>query len=277
MGLQSHGNYRRGRLEIKELFGEAVFDNPKPTHLIQRILGLAPNAAGSDIVLDFFAGSGTTGHAVMSRNASDDGNRRYILVQLPEPLDPDNPDQKVAADYCAKIKKPQNIAELTKERLRRAAKTIKKENPQFNGDLGFRVFKLASTNIRVWEPDRENLAQTLAELVDHLKTDRTEADILHELLLKLGLDLTVNIEQKVIAGKTVYSIGAGMLLVCLAEKIVSDDVEPLGLEIVSWHTTLAPAGDSTIVFRDSAFTNDVAKTNLAAILQQHGLENVRSI
>lgn len=271
------GTTDEGGLEIKELFGEAVFDNPKPTRLIQRILGLAPNAASSDIVLDFFAGSGTTGHAVMSRNAIDDGNRRYILVQLPEPLDPDNPDQKVAADYCAKIKKPKNIAELTKERLRRAAKAIKKEHHQFKGDLGFRVFKLASSNIRAWEPDRDNLAQTLANSVDHLKADRTEADILYELLLKLGLDLTVVIEQKVIAGKTVHSIGAGILLVCLAEKIASADVEPLALEIVSWHATLAPAGDSTIVFRDSAFADDIAKTNLAAILQQNGLENVRSI
>lgn len=147
----------------------------------------------------------------------------------------------------------------------------------FAGDLGFRVFKLASSNIRAWEPDRENLAQTLEASVEHLKTDRTEADILFELLLKLGLDLTVPIEQKAIGGKTVHSIGAGTLLVCLAPQITAAEVEPLALGIVEWHKQLAPAGETSVVFRDSAFADDVAKTNLTAILQQHGLENVRSL
>ena len=147
----------------------------------------------------------------------------------------------------------------------------------FAGDLGFRVFKLASSNIRAWEPDRDNLAATLQEHAEHLKTDRTEQDILFELLLKLGLDLTVPIEQKCIAGKTVHSIGAGVLLVCLAEKITTAEVEPLALGIAAWHKELAPAGESQVVFRDSAFADDVAKTNLTAILQQNGLENVRSL
>jgi adenine-specific DNA-methyltransferase len=213
----------------------------------------------------------------MARNAGDEGNRRYILVQLPEPLDSENPDQKVAADYCAKINKNKNIAELTKERLRRAAKSIKKENPNFNGDLGFRVFKLASSNIRAWEPDRENLTETLKESVEHLKSDRTEQDVLYELLLKLGLDLCVPIETNKIAGKTVHSIGGGVLIACLADKITRKEAEVLGLGIVDWRKILSPAGDTTCVFRDSAFADDVAKTNLAAILQQNGLENVRSI
>jgi adenine-specific DNA-methyltransferase len=146
-----------------------------------------------------------------------------------------------------------------------------------NIDLGFRVFKLASSNIREWEPDRENFAQTLEASVEHLKTNRTEEDILFELLLKLGLDLTMPIEQKAIAGKTVSTVGAGTLLVCLAPKIVAAEVEPLALGIAEWHKQLAPAGESTAVFRDSAFADDVAKTNLTAILQQHGLENVRSL
>jgi adenine-specific DNA-methyltransferase len=166
---------------------------------------------------------------------------------------------------------------LTKERLRRAAKKIQEENPMFAGDLGFRVFKLASSNIRAWEPDRENLAATLEEHAEHLKTNRTEADILFELLLKLGLDLTVPIAQKCIAGKTVRSIGAGVLLVCLAEKIATAEVEPLALGFAAWHKELAPAGESQVVFRDSAFADDVVKTNLTAILQQNGLENVRSL
>jgi adenine-specific DNA-methyltransferase len=119
--------------------------------------------------------------------------------------------------------------------------------------------------------------ETLEDSVEHLKSDRTESDILFELLLKLGLDLTVPIEQKTIARKSVHSIGAGTLIVCLAEQISRKDVEPLALGIIAWHKQLAPASESTLVFRDSAFADDVAKTNLTAILQQHGLENVRSL
>jgi adenine-specific DNA-methyltransferase len=261
--------------EIKELFGEKIFDTPKPVLLVQRML--EHGTQGNDIVLDFFAGTGTTGHAVMAQNAKDGKSRRFIVVQLPEPLDPDDSGQKVAADFCDKLGKPRTIAEITKERLRRAGKKIREENPMFAGDIGFRVFKLDTTNIRAWEPDRENLSQTLLDSVEHLKTDRSESDVLYELLLKLGLDLCVHMEQKTIAGKAVHSIGAGTLVVCLAPQISREEVEPLALGIVTWHKALAPAGESTVVFRDGAFADDVAKTNLAAILQQHGLENVRSL
>ena len=185
--------------------------------------------------------------------------------------------KKLAFLFCRKINRPHNIAELTKERLRRAGKKIREENPMFAGDLGFRVFKLASSNIRAWEPNRDDLPTTLHDSIEHLKTDRTEQDILFELLLKLGLDLTIPIEQKSIAGKAVHNIGAGTLLVCLAEQIAAAEVEPLALGIAAWHKELAPAGETTVVFRDSAFADDVAKTNLTAILQQHGLENVRSL
>lgn len=270
------GNKKASR-DLKSLFdGEKVFSFPKPVGLIQHILELSALSA-EDIVLDFFAGSGTTAHAAMAVNAVDSGARRYILVQLPEPLDPENKEQKVAANFCDKIKKPRNIAELTKERLRRAAKKIREENRLFAGDLGFRVFKLASSNIQAWDPDRENLAETLEASVEHLKTDRTEEDILFELLLKLGLDLTVPIEEKKIAGKTVHSIGAGALLVCLSPLIAAAEVDPLALGIVAWHKELSPAGETSVVFRDSAFDDDVAKTNITAILQQHGLDNVRSL
>jgi adenine-specific DNA-methyltransferase len=228
-------------------------------------------------VLDFFAGSGTTAHAVMAQNAADGGKRRFILVQLPEPLDPESKDQKVAAEFCDKLGKPRNIAELTKERLRRAAQKIKEENPDFKGDLGFRIFKLDSSNIRAWEPDRDDLDKTLFDSVEHLKEGRTEADILYELLLKLGLDLCVPIETRTIAGKEVHAVGGGVLMACLAETISRDDVEALAQGIVAWHKELAPAGDTTCVFRDSAFADDVAKTNLAAILEQHGIANVRSL
>jgi adenine-specific DNA-methyltransferase len=271
------GHNHEANNEVKQLVGGGVFDNPKPTRLIKRILQISTNPEGNEVILDFFAGSGTTGHAVMAQNAADGGNRRYILVQLPEPLDPENKDQKTAAEFCDKLGKPRNIAELTKERLRRAGKKIREENPMFSGDLGFRVFKLDSTNIREWDPNRENLAESLEASVDHLKTDRTQQDILFELLLKLGLDLCVPIETKKIANHEVHNIGAGTLLVCLSPSIPQADVEPVALGLVAWHKELKPAGETTVVFRDSAFENDVAKTNLAAILTQAGLKNVRSL
>lgn len=273
--LDKEFNNDYGRKSIKELLGAPVMDFPKSPFLIQRIVSIASRS--SDIVMDFFAGSGTTGHAVMAQNAADRGNRRYILVQLPEPLDPDNKDQKTAADFCDQLGKPRNIAELTKERLRRAAKKIKEENPMFAGDLGFRVFKLDTSNIRAWKPNPADLEQTLFAHQDHLVDGRTESDILYELLLKLGLDLCVPIETRAIHGKDVHSVGGGVLMACLAEKITQAEVEELALGIVDWHKELAPAGDTTCVFRDSAFTDDVAKTNLAAILEQHGIQNVRSL
>jgi hypothetical protein len=171
------------------------------------------------------------------------------------------------------------IAELTKERLRRAGRKIKEENPMFSSDTGFRVFKLDSTNIREWDPNRENLAESLEASVDHLKTNRTEQDILFELLLKLGLDLCVPMEQRTIAGKTVHSIGAGVLITCLDKSITRADAEPLALGILALLKELKTAGDTTLVFRDSAFADEVAKTNLSKILEQNGIaaKNIRSI
>ena len=256
-----------GSNEMRELFGNAtIFESPKPVGLIQELLRLG--TAADSLILDFFAGSGTTAHAVFAQNASDSGRRRFIMVQLPEQTPPES--EACKAGFAT-------ISELTKERLRRAAKAIKDENSLFAGDVGFRVFKLASSNIREWDPNRDDLPKTLAESVEHLKSDRSEADILFELLLKLGLDLTVPIEDRTIAGKAVHSIGSGTLLVCLAPQITAAQVEPLALGVVAWHKQLAPAGDTTVVFRDSAFADDVAKTNLTAILQQHGLETVRSL
>jgi adenine-specific DNA-methyltransferase len=275
--------YQDGRAaskRLRALMGDDCFDFPKDETVLQELIGMM--SSGDDLILDYFAGSGTTGHAVMAQNAADGGNRRYVLVQLPEPLDPENKDQKVAADFCDKLKKPRTIAELTKERLRRAAKKVQEENPSYKGDLGFRVFKLASSNIRDWDPDSAKLAQSLDESVDHIKSDRTEQDIFYELLLKLGLDLCVPIESKAIKGggkksHAVHVVGAGALIVCLSTSISKEDVEPLALGIVAWHKALKPSGDTDVVFRDSAFADDVVKTNLTAILRQNGLEKVSSL
>jgi len=271
------GHTDEGTKQLAELFGStrSPFPNPKPTRLLQRIVQIGSN--NGDIVVDFFAGSGSTAQAVWEQNLADGANRRFIAVQLPEPLSEDNKEHGSAIHFCDKLGKPRNIAELTKERLRRAAKKIKDENPTYTGDLGFRVFKLDSSNIRPWEPDSDNLEQTLLDSVEHIKPDRTESDVLYELLLKLGLDLCVPIESRTFAGKEVHSVGGGVLMACLAPKIERAEVEALAQGIVDWHKALAPAGDTTCVFRDSAFADDVAKTNMAAILEQHGITNVRSL
>jgi len=263
---------------LAKLMGKEVFDFPKDELVLQKFVEMATSSDDSDCyVVDFFAGSGTTGHAVMAQNARDGSKRKYILVQLPERIDPANKEQASAVAYCDGLGRSRTIAELTKERLRRAGERVKAESPAWIGDVGFRVFKLETSNVQVWNPRPADLGQALLEHQDHLLAGRTEQDLLYELLLKLGLDLCIPMQQQVIAGKSVHAVGAGVLLACLAESIAAAEVEQLAECIVQWRQQLAPAGDTTCVFRDSAFVDDVAKTNMAAILQQHGIQNVRSL
>ena len=278
INLWSHqyaGHTDQANREIKDIFGEKLFDTPKPVLLVQRMLEHGTEETA--LVLDFFAGSGTTGHAVMAQNAADGGHRNYILVQLPERFDPKKREQKAAAGYCDEIGRPRTLAELTKERFRRAARKIEVDSPMFSGDLGFRAFKLDTSNLRTWEPDLDHLEEDLLKNIEHVKTDRSELDILYELLLKLGFDLCVPIESCTIADKSVHSIDAGMLIACLSEKITFKEVEPLALGIVDWRRRLSPTGESTVVFRDAAFADDRTKTNLVAILEQSGLHAIRSL
>ncbi|GBE12582.1 hypothetical protein BMS3Abin13_00873 [bacterium BMS3Abin13] len=226
------------------------------------------NKGDDFLLLDFFAGSCTSAHAVFDLNKEDNGNRKFIMVQLPEQCAEKS--EAFKAGY-------KTIADIGKERIRRAATKIKEENPDYQGDLGFKVFKLDSSNIRAWDPDRNDLEGTLYEHTEHLIPGRTEEDILYELLLKRGVDLTVPIEQKEIIGKTVYSIGYGVLFTCLDKQISRDEVEELALGIAAWHKELEPASDTQVVFRDSAFADDVAKTNMTAILEQNNIAHVRSL
>lgn len=264
-----------GTHEIRSLFNQDLFPFPKPTELISKLIEQV--AGDGDIVLDFFAGSGTTGHALLKQNAAEGVSRRYILVQLPEPLDPSNREQKIASDFCDNLGLPRTISELTKERMRRAALHLRAEDSLFRGDVGFRVFKLAQSNIRTWEPASSDLEGTLLANAEHIVPGRTEQDILYELLLKLGLDLCVPIETRQIAGKTVHAIGGGALIACLADGLTRDVVESLSAGIVACWKELAPAVETRVVFKDSGFADDVAKTNMAAILNQNGILDVRSL
>jgi adenine-specific DNA-methyltransferase len=245
-----------------------VLDTVKPTRLLRRILQVTTAPNDRDLTLDFFAGSASMAHAVLDQNREDGGNRRFIMVQIPEPLPV--PESKLKRMTDIGLTRVRNVI----AKLSNSTGTLDRTDPE---DLGFRVYKLDTSNIRLWDPNATDVGKTLLDSINHLKDDRSEADVLTELLLKLGLDLCVPIETKTMAGKPVHSIGGGVLFVCLAPTITVKQVEQLALGIVEWHKTLAPAGESQAVFRDSAFENDVAKTNLTAILAQYGLTNVRSL
>ena len=264
-----------GTRELREVLGaDKVFPQPKPTRLIRYLLQLANDTDA--IVLDFFAGSGTTGHAVMAQNVEDGGKRRYFLVQFPEPVDKDNNGHQMAAEFLENAGKRHNLSELTKERLRRTSARLGSE-PAMEMDLGFRVFKLDSSNIRAWEPDRTNMAQSLLDHLEHIKPDRSEDDLFYELLLKLGFDLCAPVEQREIAGKRVNVVADGALVTCLADSIEGPEVDELALGIVSWRDEMKEAEDISVVFRDSAFEDDVAKANMTEVLRQYGVKDVRSL
>ncbi len=262
---------------LTRLMGSDIFDFPKDETVIQQVVEMA--SGEGDIVLDFFAGSGTTGHAVLAQNAVDGGNRRYILVQLSEPLNPANASQKTAADFCNMLGMPRTIAELTKERLRRAGARIVAENPGKPLDTGFRVYGLATSNLKPWQPDPDNLQASLLDAVDNILPGRTEDDLLVELLLKTGIDLSLPSEARSIVGATVHALGGGVLMVCLA-NIAEDQAEELGQGMCDWRAELDPPRATTFYFKDAGFENAATKANLAAIIRQRvgtGVEKLASI
>ena len=248
---------QHGTNEMISILGNAkIFSYPKPSALIKKLLQLGSD---SDIVLDFFSGSASTAHAVMQLNAEDGGNRKFIMVQLPEKCEEGT--EAAKAGY-------KNICEIGKERIRRAAKKIKDENPLFAGDMGFKVFKLDTSNIVPWNPNADELRENLLAVVDNVLANRTTQDLLYEVLLKCNLPLTLPIEEKKFGENTVYIVGSGMLAICLDKTIPQTIAE----EIVKLRDEYAPIVPMQVVFRDNGFT-DVAKTNVLQILQQAGFED----
>ncbi|TCP60647.1 adenine-specific DNA-methyltransferase [Rhodovulum bhavnagarense] len=275
---------RSASKRLQKLFGDKLFTNPKDEFLLKDLFK-AFGVKSDDVVLDFFAGSASTLHAVSLLNLELGSSCRAIMVQLPEDLHAMEKAAsgtakktcKNAIGYLTKKGLPANICEIGKERARLVKASIEAENSDYKGDLGFKVFKLDSSNIRAWNPDMADLEQSLLDHAEHLEEGRSEKDVLYELLLKRGVDLTVPIEEKSIVGKTVYSIGFGVLFACLDEKIANNEIEPLARDISAWHKELEPASDTQVVFRDSAFADDIAKTNMTAILEQNGIAHVRSL
>lgn len=265
-----------GKRDIKELFSDFdVFSFPKPVKLLRYFCEMA--TCSDDIIMDFFAGSGTMGQAVLELNQAENSNRRFILIQLPEQITVNKSQNEGALGYFEEKPNPINVAEICKERIRLVGQRFKSDACGCSIDYGFRVFKLDTSNIKTWDPSITDLEGTIEEYTSHVKSDRSEQDILFELLLKLGLDLSIQIDSKDICRKKVYNIGFGVLLVCLSTSISSNEIEPLAQGMIDWIKTQNPETETVIVFRDSAFENDVAKANITAIFNQHGFNNIRSL
>ena len=264
---QEVGHNHSAAEELKKLFGGKVFDSPKPKELIMKMIRLATYTNESDIILDFFSGSATTAHAVMQLNAEDGGNRRFILVQLPEVCD-----EKSEA-YKAGYK---NICEIGKERIRRAGKKLtetKDGQLSMDGektplDIGFKVFKLDTSNMKLWDTTpiadggTDELVERMNQMVRRIKPERSDLDMVYEVMLKLGVPLTYPVQQLNINGKPVYEVGEDcLLLICLAEFVEPEDVQAMA--------DYAPA--KMIMSRD-CFTTDTAMANAHYILRDRQIE-----
>lgn len=254
------GHNQEARQELKKLFDEkAYFDGPKPIRLLNRILTIA-NVKKDDFILDFFSGSATTAHAVMQLNAEDGGKRKFIMVQLQEEC------AENTEAYKAGYK---NICEIGKERIRRAGKKIKEENPLTtqNLDIGFRVLKCDSSNMEdVYFTPKEYMDKQQSLFVDNIKKDRSDEDLLFDAILKLDTPLSSKIEKITIAGKTVYNVAQGHLMACF-DKNVTDEVI----------TAIAKEMPSYFVMRDSSQADDSVAINFEQIFNTYSPQTVRRV
>lgn len=251
----SSGN---GTALLKELFDGRIFDNPKPLQLIYDFVKIGSN--DNSIILDFFSGSATTAHAAMQLNAEDGGNRKFIMVQLPEKCD------ETSEAYKAGFK---NICEIGKERIRRAGKKIKEENPltTTNLDTGFRVLKLDSSNMKDVYYKPEETTQTLLDMLeDNIKEDRSPLDLLFQVMLDLGHELSAKIEEKTVEGKQIFAVDDNDIIACFDDDISEKVV-----------TEIAKLKPLYAVFRDSGMASDSAHTNFEQIFAAYSPNTIRKV
>ncbi|HBO22156.1 MAG TPA: site-specific DNA-methyltransferase [Providencia sp.] len=254
---------QEGTKEVEELIGRGIFSFPKPSALIEYFFGFDVNDKydNDGIYLDFFAGSCSSAHAVLKLNMEDKGSRKYIMVQLPEPTD--NSSEAFKAGY-------KKISQISRKRLVELSKKVKSVDSSL--DSGFKYFILDETNVKTWDADFNNLEKVLQYAAKSIKDDRSSEDILYEIFLKYGYDLTTPVETKTVNGKTVFIVGAGALIVCLDDDISTETVEG----IAKLKDKLDPE-TTQVVFKDEGFADDRVKTNAIQILKQAGIEDVRSI
>ena len=254
------GRTRTGSSEIRELFGATVFNNPKPSKLIKFLVDVATDE--NSIVLDFFAGSGTTAHAVMLQNAKDGGKRKFVLVQLPEQVEPETEAAKAGF---------KNIADITKERVRLTGRKIAGESDgklKLKGedalDIGFRVLKLNESNIEDW--NSEEASKSPKDLLDALKTTRlksgrSEQDVVFEVLVKYGIELTSSVEVQKIGKGSIWKISGGELIVVVSPGLTSADLNAI--------VKMSP---KVVVMLDEAFVPEALKTNARATFKDAKIE-----
>lgn len=242
------GHSQEGAKEVVTIFEDtANFDGPKPIRLLNRLLTLA-NTDSNSIILDFFSGSATTAHAVMQFNAEYTGSRKYIMVQLPEKID------EKSTSYASGYR---SICDIGKDRIRRASKKIKEESGA-DIDYGFRVFKIADSNMQdVYYRPQDYKQEALDLFADNVKPDRNGEDLLFQVLLDWGLPLSLGIEQLTISGKQVYKVAENSLMACFDRGID----ETFAKEIAA-HRPMR------VVFRDASFKDDTAKENVKQLLKQ---------
>lgn len=244
------GHNQEGRQELKKVFdNKGYFDGPKPLRLMKRILQIA-NLEKDSIILDFFSGSATTAHAVIQLNAEDGGNRKFIMVQLPEETD-----EKSEA-YKAGYK---NICEIGKERIRRAGKKIKEEHPDAkNLDTGFRVFRVDESNFEDVERTPKEYNQDQLELfLNNVKSDRDDLDLLFGCMLDWGVKLSLPMSSEDVDGKMIYTVNDGDLVACFADKVTDSVVK-----------AMADKQPLRVIFRDSCFEQDADKINIYETFKQ---------
>ncbi len=274
--------YEDGRTSTKkfeQLMERDIFQNPKSDTIIQRLINFIVDEEG--IVLDFFAGSATTAEAVFLNNVKCTKKIKFIMVQLPENMDKTNEtvnarEKKTlrnAMNFLDTIQKSHLITEIGKERIRRAGEKINSQlNRENCPDVGFKVLKLDNSNIRKWQPDYENIEHSLTDFVDNYLEGRTELDVVYEIMLKYGLELTYSVDEFTIDSKKVYSIGFGMLVICLDNELTTE----IARGILNLVKELAPKS-TRVVFKDNGFKTDSNKTNIKEILKCGGIEEFITI
>jgi adenine-specific DNA-methyltransferase len=252
---KSSSHNQEGNKEVKALFNnELVFDNPKPTKLLKKIYKICTKPNKNEIVLDFFGGSSSTADAVMQLNAEEGGNRRFIIVQMPETLKEAGNDFKAASN--ALRLGYHTISEIGKERIRLAAKKIKEETGA-NIDYGFRVYCVDSSNMKdvFYTPDK--LGQmNLDELASNIKENRSGEDLLIQVMLEAGLELSLPMESNQIEGRTIYKVAGNSLIACFDEDITESIVKKIAEEL-----------PLRVVFRDSSFRDDSARINVEELFK----------
>jgi adenine-specific DNA-methyltransferase len=246
-----------GTKELMELFGDKYFDFPKPSDLIRILIQQLTDSEGGDIVLDFFAGSGSTAQAVIAQNNEDGGNRQFIACQLGEKCEPKSLPFK---------KGMKTIADIARNRIGLFLDSIDEKN------VGFKYFFLDSSNIKKWDPNLEDVESSLLDHVSNIKEDRSLYDVLYEVILKYGISLTIPIEEHKISGNKVISVGFGALIICLDSELSLDTIEGIG----KLKKKLEPS-TCQVLFMDSGFQDDSVKVNAVQVLKQFGIEDVRSL